>query len=161
MCLLFFENSLIRSVQKMEYLSIYIYMYIYLWTGYEGDIKFMVSRDVNYDPTRSLWSYIFIWYDRVSPIIYLISQPVGICSISGADPGILVWRGGRGFFFSKAWSLEATLRPQVGPVGPGGSPGGDRSPRKLLSFSDFRNETETIRKKLFYACGILAVMFCR
>ena len=26
---------------------------IYLLTGYEGDSKFMVSRDVNYDPTRS------------------------------------------------------------------------------------------------------------
>ena len=26
----------------------------YLWTGYEGDSKFTISRDVNYDPTRSL-----------------------------------------------------------------------------------------------------------
>ena len=28
---------------------------IYLYTGYEGDSKFMVSRDMNlvYDPTRS------------------------------------------------------------------------------------------------------------
>ena len=28
-------------------------IYRYLWTGYEGVSKFMVSRDLNYDPTRS------------------------------------------------------------------------------------------------------------
>ena len=28
---------------------------IYLWTGYESDSKFTVSRDVKFDPRREIW----------------------------------------------------------------------------------------------------------
>ena len=34
------------------------------------------------------------------------------CTKAGADPGILVRGGGRGFFFSKGWDLGAALCPQ-------------------------------------------------
>ena len=45
--------------------------------------------------------------------------------IPGADPGIL-YRGGREFFFSKAWGLGVALRPSGGPgQRPGGGPVGE------------------------------------
>ena len=48
------ECNLSSNVISMtSYWQVHRVYIIYLWTGYEGDSKFMVSRDVNYDPTRS------------------------------------------------------------------------------------------------------------
>ena len=79
---------------------------IYLWTGYEGNSKFMVFQDVNYDPDFYIFMSTANYNDRLLVILHALRITFCVCSpVDSFFCGVTFGKCSIKIYRNKTWYL--------------------------------------------------------